>query len=179
MASRVPPASRAATAAQTNPAAQSARLWRQQHERAIVNELVTLLAVPNVSSDKANIQRNAELVAKMIQARGLAAKLRVGAGRQPGGRRADPHAGRDAHHRSLRALRRPAARPEGMGLAAVRADAAHAAARKRRHAGAASRRGLPVRSRIAPAARGAGDDKAPIVAMLTALDAIRSRRACG
>ena len=33
----------ALAAAQTNPAAQSARKWRQQHERAIVNELVTLL----------------------------------------------------------------------------------------------------------------------------------------
>src|ERR1044071_8255697 len=62
-------------AAQANPAAQAARQWRQQHERAIVDELVTLLAVPDVSSDKPNIQRNAELIAKMIQARGLATKL--------------------------------------------------------------------------------------------------------
>src|SRR5258707_4502200 len=61
----------ALAAAQSNPAAQSARQWRQQHERAIVNELVTLLAVPNVSSDTPNIQRNAELIAKMIEARGL------------------------------------------------------------------------------------------------------------
>src|SRR5438093_7494084 len=65
----------ALAAAQTNPAARSARQWRQQHERAIVTELVTLLAVPNISSDKPNIQRNAELVAKIIQARGLTAKL--------------------------------------------------------------------------------------------------------
>src|SRR5689334_7242678 len=53
-------------AAQANPAAQAARQWRQQHERAIVDELVTLLAVPDVSSDKPNIQRNADLIAKMI-----------------------------------------------------------------------------------------------------------------
>src|SRR3954463_7476251 len=62
-------------AAQTNPAAHAARQWRQQHERAIVDELVTLLAVPNVSTDKPNIQRNADLIAKMIAARGLTAKL--------------------------------------------------------------------------------------------------------
>jgi len=61
--------------AQTNPAAQSAQLWRLQHERAILDELMTLLAVPNVSSDKPNIQRNAELIAKMIEARGLTPKL--------------------------------------------------------------------------------------------------------
>src|SRR5919206_3440101 len=64
----------AVAAAQTNPAAQSARQWRQQHERAILDEFMTLLAVPNVSSDRVNIQRNAELVAKMFEARGLPAK---------------------------------------------------------------------------------------------------------
>src|SRR5215213_7778215 len=65
----------AVAAAQSNPAALSARQWRQQHERAIVDELVTLLKVPNISSDKADIQRNAQLIAKMIEARGLTAKL--------------------------------------------------------------------------------------------------------
>ena len=65
----------ALAAAQTNPAAQGARQWRQQHERAILDEFMALLAVPNVSSDKPNIQRNAELVAKMVAARGIAAKL--------------------------------------------------------------------------------------------------------
>ncbi len=65
----------AIAAAQTNPAAQSAQLWRLQHERAILDEFMTLLAVPNVSSDKPNIQRNAELIAKMIEARGLTPKL--------------------------------------------------------------------------------------------------------
>ena len=61
--------------AQTNPAAQSARQWRQLHEREIVDEFMRLLAVPNVSSDKPNIQRNAELIAKMFEARNLTAKL--------------------------------------------------------------------------------------------------------
>src|SRR5262252_3798780 len=62
-------------AAQTNPAAQAARTWRQQHERAIVDEFVTLLSIPNVSSDKPNIQRNAELIQRMLAARGVTAKL--------------------------------------------------------------------------------------------------------
>ena len=70
-------------AAQTNPASQAARKWRQDHERAIVNELITLLAVPNVSSDKPNIQRNAELIAKMLQARGLTPKLVSAGGGNP------------------------------------------------------------------------------------------------
>ena len=39
-----------------------ARQWRQQHERAIVDEFLALLASPNVSSDRANIERNAEAI---------------------------------------------------------------------------------------------------------------------
>src|SRR6202007_1549881 len=65
----------AVAAAQTNPAAQSARQWRQLHEREIVDEFMRLLAVPNVSSDKPKIPRNADLIAKMIEARGLTARL--------------------------------------------------------------------------------------------------------
>jgi len=48
--------------AQSVPPAQAARQWRQQHERAIVEELTALLAIPNVSRDTANIQRNAEAI---------------------------------------------------------------------------------------------------------------------
>ncbi len=61
--------------AQTNPAAKAAREWRQQHERAIVDEFVTLLKVPNIASDKENIQRNAELIAAMFAKRGVTARL--------------------------------------------------------------------------------------------------------
>ncbi|MEO5739258.1 MAG: peptidase M20, partial [Vicinamibacterales bacterium] len=59
-------------AAQSNPAAQAARQWRQQHERAIIEELVALLAIPNVSSDRQNIQRNAERIVRMMETRGIA-----------------------------------------------------------------------------------------------------------
>ena len=49
----------AVAVAQTNPAVQAARAWRQQHERAIVDEFITLLSIPNIASDRENIQRNA------------------------------------------------------------------------------------------------------------------------
>ena len=58
-----------------NPASQAARQWRQQHERAIMDEFVSLLAIPNIAADHANIQRNAETIAAMMQRRGIAAKL--------------------------------------------------------------------------------------------------------
>jgi acetylornithine deacetylase/succinyl-diaminopimelate desuccinylase-like protein len=61
--------------AQSNAAGQAARQWRQQHERAIVDELFTLLAIPNVAEDRDNIRRNADVVAKMMEKRGIAAKL--------------------------------------------------------------------------------------------------------
>src|SRR3984885_7000456 len=64
-----------AAAAQTNPASIAARRWREQHERAIVDEFVTLLAIPNIAADRANIQRNAETIAKMMEKRGVAARL--------------------------------------------------------------------------------------------------------
>ena len=53
----------AVAGAQANPAAQAARLWRQQHERAIVDEFVALLSIPNIARDRADIQRNAEAIA--------------------------------------------------------------------------------------------------------------------
>jgi len=61
--------------AQTNPAAIAARKWRQQHERTIVDEFVALLSIPNIASDHANIQRNAELIAKMLEKRGVTPRL--------------------------------------------------------------------------------------------------------
>jgi acetylornithine deacetylase/succinyl-diaminopimelate desuccinylase-like protein len=59
----------------TNPAALAERQWRASHERAVVDEFVSLLSIPNVAADRVNIQRNAETIAKMLEIRGVAAKL--------------------------------------------------------------------------------------------------------
>jgi len=160
--------------AQTSPAAQAARQWRQQHEHAIVNELVTLLAVPNVSSDKPNIQRNAELIAKMIEARGLTAKLVAVPGgnpvvaaqiRTPGATRT---IGLYAHY-------------DGQPLDPKEWDAPPFEPALRDRPVEDGGKVIPLPAAGSPFnpewrlyARGSGDDKAPIVAMLTALDAIRA-----
>ena len=69
----------AGLAAQTftpqDPAALAARQWRQGHESAILNEFVSLLAIPDVTSDRTGIQRNAEAIAALMQKRGIAARL--------------------------------------------------------------------------------------------------------
>src|ERR1700682_3190885 len=59
----------------TNPASQAGRKWRQQHERAIVDEFISLLSIVNIAADRANIQRNAEAIAGMMEKRGITAKL--------------------------------------------------------------------------------------------------------
>jgi len=61
--------------AQDNTAAKAARQWRQQHERAIVDEFVELLRIPNIAAEKPNIQRNAERIAAMLEKRGVPARL--------------------------------------------------------------------------------------------------------
>lgn len=65
----------AIASAQTNPAAIAARKWRQGHERAIIDEFIALLSIPNIASDRENIQRNADLIAKMMEKRGVTPKL--------------------------------------------------------------------------------------------------------
>ena len=49
--------------------------YRQAHEREILDEFIKLLSVPNVASDKVNISRNAELIVEMMRRRGLKPRL--------------------------------------------------------------------------------------------------------
>ena len=62
---------------QSNPASVAARQWRQAHEREIMAEFVELLSIPNIARDKANIRRNAEAIAAMFRKRGAQAQLVV------------------------------------------------------------------------------------------------------
>jgi hypothetical protein len=47
--------------AQDNTAALAARQWRQNHERAIIDEFFSLLSLPNIARDQTGIQRNADM----------------------------------------------------------------------------------------------------------------------
>lgn len=55
--------------------AEAARKYRQSHEREIVAEYARLLSIPNVASDSSNIRRNAELISKMFERRGVETRL--------------------------------------------------------------------------------------------------------
>lgn len=63
------------TFAQSDPVVQAAREYRQMHEREIVAGFMELLAIPNVAADPTNLRRNADAIAKLLQKRGVAARL--------------------------------------------------------------------------------------------------------
>jgi acetylornithine deacetylase/succinyl-diaminopimelate desuccinylase-like protein len=159
--------------AQTNAASQAARTWRQGHERAIVDEFVSLLAIPNIASDRANIQRNAEAIAAMMQKRGIAPKLVSVPGgnpivfgeiRTPGATRTIAfYAHYDGQPLDPKQWTSPPFEPtlrdtrvEDGGRVLPRPSAGAFDPEWRLYA------------------RGAADDKAPIIALLTAVDAIRA-----
>jgi acetylornithine deacetylase/succinyl-diaminopimelate desuccinylase-like protein len=51
------------------------RDYRRAHERQILDEFTRLLAIPNVASDTPNIRRNAQFIFEMMQRRGLNPQL--------------------------------------------------------------------------------------------------------
>lgn len=57
-------------------AAQSAiRDYRRAHERQLIDEYTQLLAIPNVASDRDSLRRNARFILEMMQRRGLNPRL--------------------------------------------------------------------------------------------------------
>ncbi len=160
-------------------AARVARDYRSRHEREIVTEFMALLSIPNVASDTANIEKNANALLAMFVRRGAEARLLRIEGAPPlvfaviPARNAKTTIAFYAHydgqpvdpphwisppwqpvltppHPALRATLSPlAGRGQGEGY-------------------------IDPESRIY--ARSVSDDKAPIMAMLAALDALRAAK---
>jgi acetylornithine deacetylase/succinyl-diaminopimelate desuccinylase-like protein len=65
----------AVEAPQAAAAMQAARAHVATHEAAIVAELRTLLTLPNVASNPADIRRNADVLVAMLERRGIAARI--------------------------------------------------------------------------------------------------------
>ena len=53
----------------------SVRSYRQAHEVEILKELLEFLAIPNVASDTPNIRRNADFIARLFKTRGVETRL--------------------------------------------------------------------------------------------------------
>jgi acetylornithine deacetylase/succinyl-diaminopimelate desuccinylase-like protein len=165
----------AATATAAAPDAAAVRAAVDRHlaanRPAVLRELVDFLALPNLAADDAAIRRNAAHLVKMLEARGVAARLLEGGGGPPAvyGELRTPGARRTVlfyAHYDGQPVHRPdwasdpwtpalLDRPREDGGRAVAVDAS-----------------LTGEARLY--ARSASDDKAPIVAMVAALDALRS-----
>ena len=165
----------AATWAQSDPSARSARAWRETHERAILSEYLQLLASPNLSRDSAGVRKNAAMVAALFEKRGVKTQLLEVAGAPPvvyGELRA-PGATRTivfyAHYDGQPLDPKEWATPPWEPVLRDRP---------------LERDGrvitLPQNGKIDPEwriyARSASDDKAPIEAMATALDSLKDAR---
>jgi acetylornithine deacetylase/succinyl-diaminopimelate desuccinylase-like protein len=57
------------------PVRESFRAYRTAHEKQIVGEFVNLLSIPNHAGDTADIERNAQAISSMLQARGVTVRL--------------------------------------------------------------------------------------------------------
>jgi acetylornithine deacetylase/succinyl-diaminopimelate desuccinylase-like protein len=64
----------AGAAEAASPAGQ-VRAWRQAHEKEIVGDFTTLLAMPNVASKVADVEANARYLQGLLRTRGFAARL--------------------------------------------------------------------------------------------------------
>ncbi|HYM60926.1 MAG TPA: M20/M25/M40 family metallo-hydrolase [Thermoanaerobaculia bacterium] len=143
------------------------RAWRVQHELEIVRELTTFLAIPNIASDAPNIERNAGAIVEMFSRRQIEARtLRIAGApplivadmRAPGATRTIAfYAHYDGQPVDPSQWRSAPWQPELRDAAGVRVDQPAK---------------LDPEWRLY--ARSSSDDKAAIVGLLAALDAIRT-----
>jgi len=130
--------------------------WADAHRQPILDELIALLSVPNVATDRPNIRRNAERLREMLARRGIAADILETTGNPlVYGSLTVPNATRTVLfycHYDGQPVDRAKWRQPDPFTPVVRGDGPEA--------------------RLY--ARSASDDKAPIVALLAAVDALKS-----
>jgi acetylornithine deacetylase/succinyl-diaminopimelate desuccinylase-like protein len=144
--------------------------WRTTHEREIVAEFSELLAIPNLATDKPNIERNAEAIRALCEKRGLKTKL-LKLERAPPvvvAELAGPNAKRTiafyAHYDG-----------QPVDPAQWKSEPWKPVMRDRDGKDVDWRNAKSIDPEWRLFARSAGDDKAAIVAMLAALDALRDQ----
>jgi acetylornithine deacetylase/succinyl-diaminopimelate desuccinylase-like protein len=150
-------------------AAEQSNAWRAQHEREILQEFSELLALPNVASDRANIERNASAIRVMLEKRGLTTHV-LTLGEAPPiviGDLAAPAAKRTiafyAHYDG-----------QPVDPAKWKSDPWKPVMRDRTGREVEWEKAKTIDPEWRLYARSAGDDKAPIIGMLAALDALQA-----
>jgi len=158
------------------------RAYRQASGPVIVRELADLVAIPNLATDSVNIRRNADHLVAMLERRGVRARLLGGEGGPPAvyGEITTPGATRTvvlyAHYDGQPVDTTQWASPP---WTPTLRDAPLADGGREIPLPDTAGASAPA-TRIDPDwrlyARSASDDKAPIVSMLAALDALRAAR---
>jgi acetylornithine deacetylase/succinyl-diaminopimelate desuccinylase-like protein len=160
---------------------QEVRDYRTDHEDRIVRELAEFLAIPNVASDTPNIQRNAEHLVEMLEARGIETHLLPITGRGPVvfGKLMAPEATRTvifyAHYDGQPVD--PAAWTDGTPFEpALRSEAIEVGGKRIPFLENSAKQPAVYKDDWRIYARSASDDKSPIVGLLAALDAMRAKQ---
>ena len=150
--------------------------WVRANQKAIVTELVTLLKIPNVAADKENIRKNATLLRDMLARRGFTAEVLETPGnplvwgelKTPGATRTLLlYAHYDGQPVNPKDWRQPSPFTPLLRDGRMEENAQELG-------DPLVRQSYEPRERIY--ARSASDDKAPIVALLTAFDALKAAR---
>ncbi len=161
--------------------AQEVRDYRMDHEDRIVRELAEFLALPNVASDTPNIQKNAEHLVEMLEARGIETHLLPITGRGPlvFGKLVAQEATHTvmfyAHYDGQPVD--PAAWTDGTPFEPVlRSDSIEAGGKRIPFPENSAKQRAAYKDDWRIYARSSSDDKSPIVALLAALDALRAKQ---
>ena len=158
-----------AGASEVSDVADVAREWRETHEQAIVDEFAALLAIPNVAADTENIRRNAEHIRDLLSPRGFDVTLLDGEGGPPPvfAERSTPGADTTlmiyVHYDGQPVNADDWASPPWTPV--LRTDSVE-------NGGEVVPMTAPFDPEHRLFARSAGDDKAPIIALTAALDAL-------
>ncbi len=156
---------------------QSVRQYRRTHEHEILKEFTQLLSIPNVSADAENVRRNAEFIQGMMQKRGIDTRIMETKGnpvvfgelKVPGaaqtlmfyvhydGQPVDPDRWTGTHPF------KPALRPGKLIPGTTEPEPIPF-----------PDKGTPFNQDWRIYARGSSDDRAPVIGLLTAIDALRS-----
>jgi len=149
--------------------AKNSRVWRANHEREILAEFAELLSIPNLATDMPNIRHNAEAIRTMCEKRGLVAKLVTVEG-------APPVVVADLTVPNARRTIAFYAHYDGQPVDVSQWKSEPWKPVMRDNAGndVDWRNAKTIDAEWRFFARSAGDDKAPIIAMLAAFDALRS-----
>jgi len=149
--------------------ARQTRTWRVNHEKEILTEFADLVSIPNLANDAPNIQRNAETIRAMCEKRGLVAKLLTLESAPPVvvADLAAPNAKRTialyAHYDG-----------QPVDVSQWKSEPWKPVMRDNAGNDVDWRGAKAIDPEWRLFARSSGDDKAPIIAMLAALDALRA-----